>query len=88
MRIPFGQTRSYKGVAAAIGSPQSARAVGAALHHNPCAPYIPCHRVVASDGTLGGYNLGLKKKIELLKKEKYFSSRVSCKERENLIQAK
>ena len=64
MRIPFGQTRSYKWVARTIGSPWSARAVGQALHKNPYAPYVPCHRVVASDGTLGGYSLGLKKKIE------------------------
>jgi len=79
MEIPLGQTRTYQWVARKIGNYKSARAVGNALNKNPFAPYIPCHRVIASDGTLGGYRGGLKKKAELLEKEKlYSSSHVAC----------
>ena len=70
MTIPLGSTRSYKWVAQKINRPQSARAVGNALGKNPYAPFVPCHRVIASDGTLGGYSGGLRKKEELLRKEK------------------
>lgn len=79
-RIPRGQTRSYRWVAARLGNPGLARAVGNALHRNPWpfplnspthqranAPtLVPCHRVIRSDGTLGGYALGpAKKRIRL-----------------------
>jgi methylated-DNA-[protein]-cysteine S-methyltransferase len=70
MTIPFGQTRSYKWIAQRIGRPSSARSVGNALNKNPYAPFVPCHRVIASDGTLGGYRFGLKKKAALLEQEK------------------
>jgi len=70
MKIPFGQTRSYKWVAGQIGRPFGARAVGNALNKNPYAPYVPCHRVIASDGSLGGFRGGLKKKAELLRRER------------------
>ena len=70
MEIPLGQTRSYQWVARRLDRPQSARAVGNALNKNPYAPFIPCHRVIASDGSLGGYSAGLRKKIELLRREK------------------
>ncbi len=70
MEIPLGQTRSYQWVARRLHRPQSARAVGNALNKNPTAPFIPCHRVIASDGSPGGYSAGLRKKIELLRKEK------------------
>lgn len=66
MSIPLGSTRSYKWVAKKIGSPRAARAVGNALNKNPYAPYVPCHRVVSSDGSLGGYSKGLKMKKQLL----------------------
>ena len=75
MSIPLGSTRSYKWVAAKTGSPRSARAVGNALNKNPYAPFVPCHRVVASDGSLGGYGGGLRKKIELLEKERAHKKR-------------
>ena len=67
-KIPFGETRSYKEVAIAIGHPQSARAVANACAKNPFAPQVPCHRVIRSDGNLGGYSGegGTKKKAELL----------------------
>ncbi len=67
--IPPGQTRSYGWVARRIGRPRSARAIGNALHNNPFAPIVPCHRVVRSDGTLGGYALGLARKRRLLRQE-------------------
>jgi methylated-DNA-[protein]-cysteine S-methyltransferase len=70
MTIPLGETRSYAWVARQIGRPRSQRAVGNALHKNPYAPFVPCHRVIASDGTLGGFNGGLRKKIRLLEREK------------------
>lgn len=72
MSIPEGQTRSYKWIAEKIGRPQAARAVGAALGKNPFAPAVPCHRVIESDGSLGGFSApgGLKAKLALLKKEK------------------
>jgi len=72
MKIPAGQTRSYKWVAEQIGKPGAMRAVGSALGKNPFAPVVPCHRVIKSDGTMGGFSApgGVKAKIKLLKKEK------------------
>ena len=67
--IPRGQTRSYQWVAKRLGQSGAARAVGNALHRNPFAPRIPCHRVVCSDGTLGGYARGLAAKRRLLRQE-------------------
>ena len=55
LKIPFGQTRSYQWVAAQTGRPKAVRAVGQALKNNPFPVLIPCHRVVKSDGSLGGY---------------------------------
>ena len=68
-RIPRGKTMTYHEVAKAAGSPRAFRAVGNILNKN-YDPAIPCHRVVRSDGTTGGYNRGAKKKAEMLKKEK------------------
>ena len=65
-KIPFGQTRSYHDIAQAIGRPGASRAVGQANHHNPVAPFIPCHRVITSTGTLGGYGGGMPLKKSLL----------------------
>jgi methylated-DNA-[protein]-cysteine S-methyltransferase len=56
MEIPAGETRSYKWLAARIGRPKAARAVALALKRNPFAPLVPCHRVIRSDGSLGGYS--------------------------------
>jgi methylated-DNA-[protein]-cysteine S-methyltransferase len=74
MEIPLGETRSYKWVAGKIGRPRSSRAVGNSLNKNPVAPFVPCHRVIASDGSWGGYSAGLPKKIRLLKKEKKYNA--------------
>jgi methylated-DNA-[protein]-cysteine S-methyltransferase len=67
--IPFGRTKSYRQVAEAIGKPGAARAVGQALGDNHLPIIIPCHRVVASDGGLGGYTGGLDFKRRLLSLE-------------------
>jgi O-6-methylguanine DNA methyltransferase len=67
--IPYGETRSYHEVAQAIGRPGASRAVGQANHQNPVAPLIPCHRVVTSSGTLGGYGGGLELKRAMLEQE-------------------
>lgn len=69
LNIPKGEVRSYKWVAEAIGRPRSCRAVGNALNKNPYSPVVPCHRVISSDGSIGGFALGLKAKKRLLKKE-------------------
>lgn len=68
-KIPKGKTLTYKQVAEKIGQPKAYRAVGMALNKN-YSPDIPCHRVIRTDGKLGGYNRGAKLKKEILKKEK------------------
>ena len=69
-RIPYGQTESYRDQAQHIGHPQSFRAVAQANHANPICIIVPCHRVIASDGSLGGYGGGMDKKQWLLQHEK------------------
>ena len=68
-KIPPGETRSYAEIAAAIGQPNAVRAVGTANGDNHVAVLIPCHRVIRSDGTLGGYAGGLDRKRKLLDAE-------------------
>ena len=70
MEIPSGDVRTYAWIAARIGSPGASRAVGGALSRNPYAPHVPCHRVIASDGSTGGYSGGIERKKELLRSEK------------------
>ncbi len=67
--IPYGETRTYKWVAREMGNPKAARAVGQALKRNPYPIIIPCHRVIRSNGKLGGYSKGTQKKKRLLKEE-------------------
>lgn len=69
LKIPYGKTRSYAQIARAVGCPQGFRAVGMANHDNPVPIIVPCHRVLASDGTLGGYGGGLEMKRRLLELE-------------------
>lgn len=69
-RIPFGKTVSYGELARRIGRPRAARAVGQSLGRNPVPILIPCHRVIAGDGTLGGFTGGLRIKRKLLSLEK------------------
>ena len=70
--IPKGKVKTYKQVAIGINRPKSARAVANACAKNPYAPKIPCHRVIRSDGGLGGYSGigGNKKKLKMLRAEK------------------
>lgn len=69
-QIPRGRVTTYASVAKAVGHPGAVRAVGTALGKNPNpSAACPCHRVVRSDGTLGGYALGLRRKQQLLEKE-------------------
>ena len=69
LAIPYGETRSYADIARAVGRPQGFRAVGMANNRNPVAIVVPCHRVIASDGTLCGYGGGLDVKRKLLELE-------------------
>jgi methylated-DNA-[protein]-cysteine S-methyltransferase len=72
-KIPKGKVSTYKEIGKALKRRgQVYRAVGRALHDNKLPVVIPCHRVVSSDGNIGGYSKGVKKKIDLLKKEKVF----------------
>ena len=68
-RIPKGKVLTYRQVAKLAGRPKAFRAVGNALNKNPDIKNIPCHRVVKSDGSIGGYRQGTKKKLSLLKGE-------------------
>lgn len=68
-RIPAGRVSTYAAVAAAIGCPRGSRAVGNALNRNPFAPRVPCHRIIRSDGALGGFAFGSAKKAFLLSQE-------------------
>lgn len=68
--IPPGETRAYAWIAKQINHPKACRAVGNALHKNPFAPLVPCHRVIRSDGSPGGFAGGCVKKIRLLAAEK------------------
>jgi len=67
-KIPKGSTRTYLQIAKDAGSPKAYRAVGNILNKN-CDPSVPCHRVIRSDGTTGGYNRGVEEKQKILKRE-------------------
>lgn len=71
--IPYGEVRSYKQIAEAIGMPKAVRAVGGANNKNPISIIVPCHRVIGSNGALVGYGGGLDKKEYLLKLEGYLT---------------
>ncbi|HEU0316743.1 MAG TPA: methylated-DNA--[protein]-cysteine S-methyltransferase, partial [Solirubrobacteraceae bacterium] len=68
-RIPYGRTETYRSVAAAAGSPAAVRAAGTALARNPIPIVVPCHRVLRTDGGMGGYRGGLERKDALLRLE-------------------
>lgn len=68
-KVPKGKVTTYKEIAKAIKNPKSSRAVGNAMNKNPHAPIVPCHRVVKSDGSIGGFAFGPNKKILMLKSE-------------------
>jgi AraC family transcriptional regulator, regulatory protein of adaptative response / methylated-DNA-[protein]-cysteine methyltransferase len=68
--IPYGETRTYREVASAIGTPTATRAVARACATNPVALLIPCHRVIRTDGSMGGYRWGIPRKEKLLDQER------------------
>jgi methylated-DNA-[protein]-cysteine S-methyltransferase len=79
LQIPYGETRTYADIARAVGQPRGFRAVGLANNRNPIAIVVPCHRVIASDGTLCGYGGGLDIKQKLLDLEARCSGRFAKK---------
>ena len=74
-KIPKGSVKTYKDIAIILGKPKSSRAVANACGKNPCVPIVPCHRVIRSDGKLGGYSGlgGINAKKKLLLSEGYFN---------------
>lgn len=74
LEIPYGATRSYGQVAAAVGNSKASRAIGMANHSNPIAIIIPCHRVIGSNGKLVGYGGGLEIKEFLLEMERHYQA--------------
>ena len=77
-QIPYGEVRSYKWIAEQLGKPDAARAVGGAMAGNPVPLIVPCHRVVKTDGGLGGYSFGLVQKEALLNLERSTTPYVGC----------
>ena len=77
-QIPYGEVRSYKWIAERLGKPDAARAVGNAMAGNPVPIIVPCHRVVKTDGSLGGYSFGLVRKEALLDLERRRAAYVGC----------
>lgn len=73
MDIPYGETRTYGEIAAAIGNPKASRAVGGANHKNPLMIFVPCHRVIGADGSLVGFGGGMDVKRYLLELERSFA---------------
>lgn len=70
--VPYGETRSYKWLAEKVGRPKAVRAVGRALSRNPIPIVLPCHRIIESDGSIGGYSSGVDIKRRLLDMEYYY----------------
>ena len=75
-RIPYGKTATYGEIAAAVGKPKAARAVGMVCNKNPLMIVVPCHRVIGSDGSLTGYASGLEMKKRLLELERRVTSQL------------
>lgn len=75
LKINYGRLKSYKEIATEVGLPDGSRAVGNAVGANPVPILIPCHRVIASDGTLGGYSGGIDVKIKLLDLEDKYTNK-------------
>lgn len=78
LEIPYGETRTYADIARTVGKPKGFRAVGMANNRNPIAIVVPCHRVIASDGTLCGYGGGLDVKRRLLQLEGALSAHLAA----------
>jgi methylated-DNA-[protein]-cysteine S-methyltransferase len=73
LEVPYGETRTYKWLAERVGRPKATRAVGQALSKNPVPIVLPCHRIIESDGSIGGYSSGVDIKRRLLEMEYYYS---------------
>ncbi|MFH1802396.1 MAG: MGMT family protein [archaeon] len=69
-KVPKGKITTYGALARAVGSPRAARAVGNAMNKNPYSPKVPCHRVVKSDGKVGGFASGADKKVEMFERRR------------------
>jgi methylated-DNA-[protein]-cysteine S-methyltransferase len=69
LKIPAGKVTTYGDIAKALGQPNSSRLIGQILHNNPTPVAVPCHRVVRSNGKIGGYAYGIRKKRKLLEEE-------------------
>jgi methylated-DNA-[protein]-cysteine S-methyltransferase len=83
--VPRGAVISYQALGAAVGSASSARAVGNALHNNPVPIYVPCHRVISSDGRIGGYGGGTGRKLHLLRSEGFALGDDAVRVPENVV---
>jgi methylated-DNA-[protein]-cysteine S-methyltransferase len=83
--VPRGAVISYQALAAASGAPNGARAVGNALHNNPVPIYVPCHRVIPSDGRIGGYGGGAARKIQLLRSEGFAVDNLQGRIPDNIV---
>ncbi|MDO5035198.1 MAG: methylated-DNA--[protein]-cysteine S-methyltransferase [Actinomycetaceae bacterium] len=82
MRIPYAEVSTYKALAASLGNPHAYRAVGTAVANNPLSIVVPCHRVIAADGSLSGYAGGVERKRHLLQMEYSVAKRLGLKDDE------
>jgi methylated-DNA-[protein]-cysteine S-methyltransferase len=83
--VPRGAVVSYQALGAAAGAPKGARAVGNAMHNNPVPIYVPCHRVIASDGGIGGYGGGIPRKLQLLRSEGFALAQAAVRLPDNVV---
>ena len=83
--VPRGAVVSYQALGAAAGAPKGARAVGNAMHNNPVPIYVPCHRVIASGGGIGGYGGGIPRKLQLLRSEGFVLAESAVRLSNNVV---
>ena len=83
--VPRGAVVSYQALGAAAGAPKGARAVGNAMHNNPVPIYVPCHRVIASGGRIGGYGGGIPRKLRLLRSEGFALAETAVRLPDNVV---
>ena len=83
--VPRGAVVSYQALGAAAGAPKGARAVGNAMHNNPVPIYVPCHRVIAAGGRIGGYGGGIARKLQLLRSEGFALEQSAARLPDNVV---